>query len=270
MLSLDDTIILIKGAGEKATAVAVRLHEYGFRSILMTEIPYPMAERRGVCFSEAVFDGTQSVAGVTARRAEPSLEILREIWAEGEIPVVIDPEARIRSGIRPHILIDGILAKRNHGTDIHDAPRVIALGPGFVAGKDAHAVIETHPLSPLLGDVLTEGRAEEDTGIPESILGMTTERLIKAPASGVFTSAHGIGDIVTKGDVIGHVNESAVSAPVSGAVWGLVRDGVVVQHGRKIGDVDPRGVKALCFAITPRARNIAEGALRAVLGHWNA
>lgn len=259
--------VLIKGAGEKGSAVAHRLYKYGFRTIAMTDLPAPRSERRGVCFCEALYDGSKTVAGVVAEKACPSLDSIRAQWAKEHIPVIPDPGAEVLRVLRPDILIDGVMAKKNKGTGITDAPLVIALGPGFVTGKDAHLVVETNPASTRLGQVLSEGQAEPDTGIPESICGLTRERLIRSPASGVLKSSRNIGDKVEKNRVIGFVEDANIVAPMRGVIWGLMRDGLRVKIGQKIGDVDPRGKKEPCFQIAPQAGSIAEGVLRSIVRH---
>jgi xanthine dehydrogenase accessory factor len=157
------------------------------------------------------------------------------------------------------------MAKENKGTNKADASLVIALGPGFAAGKDAHRVVETNPASSHLGRVLSEGQAEANTDIPDSILGLTEERIIRSPANGVLFSARNIGDKAETNDVIGFVKDSKVVAPLTGVIWGLVREGLRVKKGQKIGDIDPRGDKKLCFQITLHARAIAEGVLKSII-----
>jgi xanthine dehydrogenase accessory factor len=255
--------ILVKGAGEKASAVAHRLHQYGLRKIVMTELPMPRAERRGVSFCEALIAGQKYVCGVASQRAAPSMASINRLWSEGKIPIIADPETKILHLIKVDILIDGIMAKRNTGTKIADAPLVIALGPGFVAGKDAHFVIETNPASPHLGRIISKGQAEEDTGIPTSVLGLTTERLIRSPAEGCFGSLKEIGDKVREGEMLGVVNSRAVKAPISGCIWGLIIGGLKVKRGQKIGDMDPSGERKRCFEITAQAQAIAEGVMNA-------
>ena len=267
--SLKDNIILIKGAGEKASAVAHRLYQYGFGRIVMTDLPIPLAERRGVSFCEAIIDGQKQVCEVGVQRAEPSLEVIHQRWAEGKILVLTDPETRILGLLRPDVLIDGVMAKRNIGTEINCAPLVIALGPGFVAGKDAHFVVETNPNSNYLGRLITDGKAEKDTDVPTSIAGFTVERIIRSPENGILHSLKKIGDEVKKNELIGYVNECPLKANVPGVIWGLVRDGVKVKAGQKIGDIDPRSKRALCFEISAQARAIADGVLEGILRFYN-
>lgn len=257
-------VILIKGAGEKASAVAHCLYRTGFRKIVMTDLLPPRAERRGVAFCEALIDGEKEVGGVVSTKAEPSMESINHLWAKGIIPVTADPESLIRRLVKPNIFIDGVMAKRNTGTTIQDAPLVIALGPGFIAAKDCHLVVETNPASPHLGRVISEGQAEEDTDKPTLVIGFTTERLLKAPANGRLVSLKGIGDKVEKDETIGYVNSMPVKAQVSGCIWGLVRDGILLKKGQKIGDIDPRGDRDLCFEIAAQTRTIAQGILEGI------
>ena len=162
-------------------------------------------------------------------------------------------------------MIDGVMAKRNTGTSSKMRPLVIALGPGFTAGVDAHFVVETNPASPQLGRVISEGRAEEDTDTPTPVLGLTFERLISAPAEGRLVLLRSIGDQIAKDETIGQVESSPVIANIPGRIWGLMREGVMVQKGQKIGDIDPRGKRELCFEITDQAKTIGEGVLKAII-----
>ncbi len=264
-IELKGHIILIKGAGEKASAVAHLLHQAGLRKIVMTDLPGPLAERRGVAFCQALIDGKKEVCGVMSKKAEPSMESIKRLWAEGKIPVIVDPESKILRVVKPDIFIDGVMAKRNTGTTIQDAPLVIALGPGLIAGKDCHLVVETNPASPSLGQVISGGQTEEDTGIPTPVLGLTMERLIRSPTGGHLFLLKGIGDDVTKGETIGYVRETPIRARISGIIWGLIRGGVMVKEGQKMGDIDPRGKRELCFRITPEAKTIAAGVLEGII-----
>ena len=257
--------VIIKGAGEKASAVAHRLHQCGLQHIAMTELPAPLAERRGVCFCEAVIEGGKEVSGVRAQRSEPSVKMVTEIWKERNIPVVVDDEDKLLGMLKPDIFIDAIMAKRNTGTTMDKAPMVIALGPGFIAGRDAHLVVETNPNSHFLGRVISDGPSESDTAVPSSILGMRQKRIIRSPGRGVLHSRREVGDVVGENEVIGTVNGSPLLAPLEGVIWGLVRDGVTVKAGQKIGDIDPRGKRELCFEIAAQARSIAGGVLEAVI-----
>jgi xanthine dehydrogenase accessory factor len=191
------------------------------------------------------------------------------LWAEGEIAVIADPETRVCQVLRPDILIDALMAKKNTGTTIKDAGLVIALGPGFTAGVGAHFVVETNPASPRLGQVIAEGEAENNTQIPTPVLGLTSGRLIRSPAEGMLSLLKKVGDRIAEGESVGYVESSPARAGVSGSVWGLVREGLVVRQGQKIGDIDPRGERHFCFQITPQARTIAEGVVRAIVTFFN-
>jgi xanthine dehydrogenase accessory factor len=260
-----ELMVLIKGAGEKASAVSHRLYRGGIRKIVMTDLRHPLAERRGVSFCEALQDGRKEIEGVAAQRTNPSLpEILRE-WSSGRIPIIEDPKTRILDLLKPDVLMDGIMAKKNTGTTLQSAPLVAALGPGFTVGVDAHQIIETNPASPFLGCLIRQGSAEPETGIPTPIQGLTLERLIVSPGEGILSSFKNIGDSVEQSEPIALVEDHLVLAPIPGVIWGLLRSGMRVKANQKIGDIDPRGERKFCFEITPQARSIAEGAWRGIL-----
>ena len=255
-------MILIKGAGDLASGVAVRLAHCGF-PIVMTDLPHPTSIRRTVCFSEAIINGSAAVEDVTAQFAA-DISSLNAILSNGNIAVLADPEAECVKTLRPDVLIDAILAKRNTGTSIHDAPVVIALGPGFSAGVDCHAVIETMRGHDL-GRVILHGSAEPNTGIPGNIGGFTTERVLRAPKDGIFTEIRHIGDIVMRGDRIAEVDGAPVFASIDGVIRGLLPSGTPVFAGMKSGDIDPRPVKEHCYTVSDKARAIGGGVLEAIL-----
>lgn len=261
---MEHRTILIKGAGEKASAVACGLYEAGFKMIVMTDLSLPRSERRTVCFSEAIIDGRQEIEGLAAERTALSGDEIFRVWADGKIPVIADPDTLALNELKPNIFIDAVMAKRNTGTTIADAPLVVALGPGFAAGRDCHFVVETNPASPSLGRVILTGEAEKNTQRPTSVMEMTFERIIRAPETGRLVSLKNIGDRVKKEEIIGHVNSISIRAPVSGCLWGLVRDGLTLKKGQKIGDVDPRGEPMLCFEITPESQRIARGVIKGI------
>ena len=254
--------ILIKGAGDLGTGVAVRLFRAGF-SVVMTDLPHPTAVRRTVSFSEAIPMGVQTVEGIRARRAENVEEALR-ITEKGDIAVLQDPEARCLPVLKPAALVDAILAKRNTGTAIQDAPVVVALGPGFFAGVDCHAVVETMRGHDL-GRVILNGSARPNTGVPGEIGGYTVERLLRSPVDGSFHPLVSIGDIVSAGDTVAEVSGMPVVARISGVVRGLLREGTPVFAGMKSGDIDPRCEVRHCFSVSDKARAIGGGALEAIL-----
>jgi xanthine dehydrogenase accessory factor len=263
---LNDLVILIRGAGEMATGVAHRLASCLFK-VCMTETPNPQAVRREVAFSEAIFDSEKEVEGVTAKRVE-SADHISEVWKEGKVPILIDPEAEVKDFLKPDVLIEATLAKKNLGTKITDAPLVIGLGPGFHAGKDVHLVIETNRGHDL-GRIIANGEAEPNTGIPSSIAGYTEERVIRAPRAGNFKALKKIGDGVRVNEKVGIIGNTVVRSRIAGVIRGLLRDETEVWKGMKLGDVDPRGIKAHCHTISDKARTISGGALQAILEHFN-
>ncbi len=264
---MSEIIILIRGAGEMASGVAHRLHQSHFK-LCMTEVSHPLAVRREVSFCETVYEGEKEVEGVRAKLISRHDEIESK-WKKGHIPILIDPEAnKTREFLKPDVLIDAIMAKKNLGTRIDDAPLVIGLGPGFTAGKDVHIVIETNR-GHSLGKMILSGTAEPDTGIPGEVGGYTVERLLRTMKKGVFHPQKTIGDKVTKGSVVAVVDDYPVIAQVSGVLRGLLREGVEVKKGMKVGDIDPRGKKEHCFTISEKARAIGGGVLEAILYWFN-
>lgn len=254
--------VCIKGGGEMASGVAWRLCQCGFR-VCITEINAPLAVRRGVSFCEAVYDGTAVVQGVEAVLVRGTEET-GALWDQGKIPLLVDPRCDLRHVLQPEVIVDAILAKKNLGTSIADAPLVIALGPGFEAGKDAHAVVETQRGHDL-GRLLTAGHATSNTGIPGSIEGYTLERVLRSPATGPWESPREIGDHVTRDDLIGSVVGIEVKASLSGVLRGMIRPGASVWKGLKIGDIDPRDRREYCFSISEKALAIAGGVLEGIL-----
>jgi xanthine dehydrogenase accessory factor len=265
--SLKDRIIVIKGAGEMATGVACRLYRANLRRILMLETPAPLAVRRLVSFCESIHDQRMTVEGIKAVRIDSESELFAA-WDNGMIAVRVDPKAECISQNKPDVFIDATLAKRNLGTCTTDAPLVIALGPGFVAGKDAHTVVETNRGHDL-GRLIITGAAEANTGIPGNIGGYTKERVVRSPADGIFTAEKQIGDSVSKGDLIGRVGSTAVIAPLDGMLRGLIRPDTYVAIGLKIGDVDPRNDVNYCDTVSEKARALGGAVLEAILAHYN-
>ena len=256
--------ILIKGAGEKASAVAHGLFSYGYKRIIITDIACPLAERRGVCFSEAAIDQKKEVKGVICEKAESSVDSVNALLLKEVIPLLITPDDDLINSIRPDIIIDGIMAKKNTGTTIDQAPLVIALGPGFKAGKDVHYAIETNPNIPDLGKVIEDGYAEEHTGIPTKVMGKSLERLLASPGTGTLYGIRDIGNSVKKGGIIGYVGERKLISPISGVIWGLIRTPASVKEGQKLGDIHPGNDRAVCFEITPQAKTIVRGVIEAI------
>jgi xanthine dehydrogenase accessory factor len=268
LLMLSDLKILIRGAGEMATGSACRLYNSGFFRILMTEIEKPLAVRRSVSLCEAVYEKTWTVEDVKAELIN-HVEEAHELWERKSIPVLVDPPASCLNAFQPDILIDAILAKENTGTSIQDAPLVIALGPGFCAGKDAHYVVET-ARGHQLGRLISDGYSLPNTGIPGDIAGHTALRVLRAPTQGVFLSGLSIAAMVEEGELIGHVAGEPVKAKLNGILRGLIRPGSVVTPNLKIGDIDPRCEASCCVTISEKARAIGGTVLEAILRTYNS
>lgn len=264
---LKDLVIVIKGAGEMATGLACRLFNANFRHLVMLETDMPMAVRRCVSFCEAVYDGAITVEGITARKAGDLFEISR-IWDVGEIPVFVDPGWAVIPDLAPHVVIDAIIAKKNLGTDLGEAPLVIGLGPGFCAGEDVHRVIETNRGHDL-GRIIGKGPAQADTGIPGTICGVSADRVLRSPCDGQFESIRVIGDIVKKDEILGHVDGISVTAKIDGMIRGMIRNRTRVPAGCKIGDIDPRGAAAVHDTISEKARAVGGAVLEAILNRYN-
>ncbi len=232
-------IVLIKGAGDLATGIAYRLKKSGF-DIVMTEIDNPTTVRRTVAFSQAIFDNEIEIEGIKGIKVNNINEIHKEI-KKGNIPIIIDKEANIIKKLKPKVIVDAIIAKKNLGTSINDAPIVIGVGPGFEAKKDCHLVIETKR-GHYLGKVIEEGSAIPNTGIPGNIGGYTKERIIRA-----------------------YIDDVEVLAEIDGIVRGMLQEGIEVFKGMKSGDIDPRCEKDHCFTISDKARSIGGGVLEAIM-----
>lgn len=260
----EDVLVVVKGGGDLATGVAHRLHRVGMK-VVVTELAQPTVIRRAVAFASAVFEGEVTVEGMVARRVEDATQALA-LLPEGIVPVLVDPQASVVRGLKPTVVVDAIIAKRNTGTQITDAPVVVALGPGFTAGLDAHAVIETNRGHDL-GRVILEGQAAPDTGIPGPVMGYASERVVRAPGEGVFHGVKAIGDRVEAGDMVARAGDQPVLAPISGVLRGLLAGGLMVKEGMKVGDVDPRGVRGHCFTISDKARALGGSVLEAIL-YW--
>ncbi len=244
------------------TGAAHCLAACGFR-VCVTEILQPLAVRREVSFCEAVFEGRKEVEGIIAERAS-GLEEIQRIWGEGKVALVVDPSCSVRESLQPDVLVDAILAKKNTGTRIGDAPLVIGLGPGFLAGRDAHRVIETNR-GHNLARIIEAGEAEPDTGIPGEIAGYARERVLRAPAGGILIAVRRIGDPVQEGETIARIEGVSLDSKISGVLRGILHDGLQVEKGMKVGDVDPRGIREHCFTISDKARAIGGAVLQAIL-----
>ncbi len=263
-------LIVVRGAGDLATAVIIRLHNSGFKVIAL-DIEKPTVIRRTVSFAQAMFDGQTTVEGVTARLVDP--KDLPEALAGDFIPVLIDPKCSVIEKMKPTVVVDAIIAKRNLGTTKALAPFTVALGPGFRAGGsddcDVDCVIET-TRGHKLGRLIYQGSAEPNTGIPGNIGGYTIERVIHSPCAGVFTACSRIGDIVVKDQVIAHVGGTEVRAKIGGMIRGLLHDGLTVPEHFKIADIDPRGEQADYLSCSDKARALSGSVLEAVMHYLSS
>ena len=258
--------ILIKGGGEVGTAVAHRLAQCHFR-VCITEIANPLAVTREATFCEAIYEGEKTVEGITARRIDTPQQVFK-IWETGEVPIIVDPDSQSKSLIHLHVFVDAIMAKKNTGTSMQDAPLVIGLGPGFTAGQDVHIVIESNN-SNNLGRIILEGGAEANTGIPIPVGGHSFNRVFHPPVDGQFTSDKKIGASIVPGDIIGYVEGHALKAEIKGILRGLIRSGVMVNKDTKLAEIDPLARLEDCARIRALPRAIAGGVLEAILSHYN-
>ncbi len=254
-------LVLIRGAGDIASGVALRLFHAGF-DVVMCDLERPTAIRRTVSFSQALVLGEYTVEDISAVRAEAGEA--RSVLRGGRIPVLVDPEAASRSLLRPDALVDAILAKKNLGTRMDDAPAVVACGPGFTAGADCHAVVETMR-GHYLGRALYRGAAQPDTGVPGLIGGFAGERVLRAPADGIFRQLLEIGTRVREGDLAATVEGLPVRCTTGGVLRGILADGTPVYKGMKAGDVDPRGSVEHCYRVSDKALAVGGGVLEAIL-----
>lgn len=256
------SLVLLRGGGDLASGVALRLFRAGIR-FLITELAQPLLVRRTVSFGAAVFEGALTVEGVRAQRAE-DWSAAEAIWQEGQIPVLVDPHLERVEGVRPLVLIDARMTKRPPETGMKAAKLVVGLGPGFAAGENCHAVVETQRGHDL-GRVIWEGAARADTGVPGSIAKVGVDRVLRAPAAGRVAGHIEIGGRVKEGGLIARVGEVEVRAPFDGVLRGLIHPSVQVEEGMKIGDLDPRGDPDFVRLVSDKALAIGGGVLEAVL-----
>jgi xanthine dehydrogenase accessory factor len=225
--------VLIKGGGEVASGIAHKLFRARFR-VCLTEITYPKAVSRGVAFSEAVYDGEKEIEGILATLIKSTGDIPKA-WEENKLPIIVDPETKVRDKLHPDVLVDAIMANNSENT----------------------------------GKVIFEGEAEKNTGVPIPIMGLSYERVIHAPKSGLFLANKDIGEIVAAGEVVGKIDEQYIKAPIDGVIRAMIRSGIEVKEGIKLGEVDPTGNIAYCYTIRAKMRAIAGGVLEAILTHFN-
>jgi xanthine dehydrogenase accessory factor len=249
-----------------ASGVAHRLSRAGF-AVVMTEVAEPLAVRRAVSFCEAVWDGSMNVEGITSRLIADPGEV-PSVWDKGELPVLVDPEMTCLTVLKPTVIVDALLAKRNTGLRRDMAPLTIGLGPGFKAPDDVHLAIETNRGHDL-GRLIYQGSPEPDTGIPGNTGGYTLQRVFRAPQDGTFEPFFQLGDRVEQDEAVAKVGDSEVRAQVGGVLRGLIRPGVRVVKGLKVGDVDPRGKIEYLHTITDKARALGGAVLEGIMSAFN-
>ena len=259
-------LVLIRGGGDLATGVVYRLHQAGF-PVIVTELARPLAVRRTVAAATAVLEGRIQIENLRVQLAHTPEEALELAYTD-TIPVLVSPQLPNLPIAQLPILIDGRIAKRNIDTQIDQAELVIGLGPGFTAGVDCHAVIETMR-GHTLGRVIWQGAALPDTGTPGIVAGKGAERVLRAPAAGVVNWRFEIGDYVNEDDLIGDVRGEPITAPFAGVLRGLIAPGNKVPVRYKIGDLDARGDRTACFTISDKSLSIGGGVLEAILTYLN-
>lgn len=268
--NIEKDLIVVRGGGDLATGTIHRLASAGLR-VLVLETKAPAAIRRQVSFCEAVYEQEVTIEGITATFIQNISEVDAVLTAN-KIPVLVDPTGESISQLHPCVVVDAILAKKNLGTTMDMAPLTIGLGPGFTAGVDVNAVIETSR-GHNLGRIITDGCAKPNTGIPGNIGGYTKERVIHSPAAGIIRNLHHIGDVVEASEEIAYIETAdskiSVNATIPGILRGLIRDGYEVTNGFKIADIDPRITELQnCFTISDKSRCIAGSVLELVVGSF--
>ena len=254
--------VLMWGGGDLASGIALRLHRAKIR-VLVVEISQPLAVRRTVSFAQAVYDGKTRIEGVTGQLIDRPQE-MRDVWSEGEVPVIIDPDLNLLEKFKPTVLVDARMRKKFAALPLDMADMVIGLGPGFTAGKNCHAAIETNR-GHFLGRVIWEGSPEADTGVPGKVQVYREERVLHAPTDGLVENQIEICDSVEKDDPILSINGQVVRSPFAGVVRGLIHQGLHVRKGMKVGDVDPRPEDFRCWYVSEKTLAIGGGVLEAIL-----
>lgn len=256
-------LIIVRGAGDIASGVILRLYNSGFK-ILALEVDKPSAIRRSVSFSECIYKGIHKVENIISRKVE-TLEEIEKCWENFEIPVAIDPSGKWIKEISPKIVVDAILAKKNLGTTRNMGKLTIGLGPGFYAGKDVDIVIETMR-GHKLGQILENEEALKNTGTPGEIKGVSKERVIYSEISGIFKEKKSIGDLVEKDEILGYIDNQPVYATIKGILRGIIPTGYVIKKGLKIADIDPREEeKENCDTVSDKARALGGSVLEIIL-----
>ncbi len=262
MMNINLPLCLVRGGGDLATGVIFRLSRAGF-PVVVLELAQPRVVRRAVSVAEAIYQGEYEVDGIRAIKVDSLSEVQWNL-KQRFVPVLIDKSGKALNEISPDILIDGRMLKRNPSILRSMTKLVIGMGPGFNAGENCHAVVETMR-GHSLGRVLWKGAALADTGVPEAVDGRVGERVLRAPANGELRSHAEIGTHLKAEQRVASVNGQDVLAPFEGVLRGLMHMGTKVSAGEKIGDVDPRSIREHCFTISDKALAIGGGVLEAIM-----
>jgi xanthine dehydrogenase accessory factor len=263
MRKLNEMIVLIRGGGSVGSAIAQRLAHSHFR-VCITETSSPTAIRRGVSLSEAIYENQKVVEDINGEKSLPTLEQIYKAWRNNQVPVLADPEISVRALLKPDVLINAMMLKRETNIHMKDAPLVIGIGPGFIAGGDVHLIVESNP-GRSLGKVIIEGQSEPEVQIDPVLADPSTPRVIKADENGVFTTTKNIGDSVQANDVIGNIDDIPVKAPIGGVLCGILRNDMKVLANTRLAAVDPVGTKDSCLLVSDYNRAIAGGVLEAIM-----
>jgi len=258
-------LVLIRGGGDLASGVTYRLYQAGMR-VVITELSEPLAIRRSVSFAEAVYAGNTTIEGIRAQliKSGAGRVELFSLFKKGIVPVMVDPDFLSSSFLEPSVIVDARMLKQNVSYPINAKSLVIGLGPGFTAGENCHAVVETKR-GHTLGRVYWHGSGSADTGIPDNILGQSGKRVLRSPAVGQFKAIAAICDQVKKDQPVAQVAGVIIKSPFDGILRGLLKDGLNVSLGMKVGDVDPRNDPGFCLLISDKALAIGGGVLEAIL-----
>ncbi len=257
-----ENLVIIRGGGDIASGIIHRLFTSGFR-VLVLEIDKPLCIRRTVSFAEAVYSKEVNIEGVKGVLVDNKKDIMLALKKD-LVPIYIDEKGEIIQELRPQVVVDSIIAKKNLGTNKSMAPITIGVGPGFEAAIDVDLVIESNR-GHNLGKIIYKGEAEKNTGVAGTTLGYSNERVLRAPVSGIIKPLYAIGEEVKAGETIAITGGEEIKSQIDGIVRGFIKEGLYVKKGMKIGDIDPRGNRNNAFTISDKARAIGGGVLEGIL-----
>jgi len=263
MRKLSELIVLIRGGGEFGSAIANILTKCHFR-VCVTEIASPLSLRRGVCYSEAVYETQKTIDGISAERTLVSLETIYKVWRNDKIPVVVDQELSVKPLLKPDVLINAMMLGRQTSTKMEDAPLVIGIGPGFTVGTECHLVIDTNA-GENFGKVFIEGEVENIEKVPD----LLASHILRAEDAGVFITDRNIGDIVLSGDIIGQLNDVPLASPADGVIRGILRNETKVLNNTSLVEIDPVNDKTASYSISKDMRIVGGSVLEAILMSLN-